>query len=132
MKHAIAAIVLLFACGTAGAAGTGNIGQLADAVRHNNPDLHLGGLYNTQFGGRFHNIHVAAIGLPCSNCHVGPAFAHDYLYVRKTELPPGAPGMVDRSSCLGCHKEGGVADAWYGNATSETGQWHRRAAHERG
>jgi|GEM_PF-3045943 len=110
--------LLILTTATAWAEGPRNLAELAKAIQDHSPSVPVGDKINTAFGARFHNIHAVTMGLPCTNCHVGPAYAQDYLYVRKYELPPGAPGVVDRSTCLGCHKEGGVASAWYGDAAT--------------
>lgn len=66
--------------------------------------------------GRFHKIHAKVLGLDCTACHI-PDYAKDVLYERKYKKPEGAPGVVDRGVCLGCHKEGGIATPWYGQAS---------------
>lgn len=67
--------------------------------------------------GRFHKIHVQVLGLGCGSCHGGKEYATDYLLVRKhAPLPEDMPGIVDHSTCLGCHKRGGVATSLYGTA----------------
>lgn len=58
---------------------------------------------------RFHRIHNEVLGIDCSSCHL-EKLPEDFLYQRKyKELPEDCPGQVDRSICLGCHKEDGPA-----------------------
>ncbi len=92
----------------AGPVRTGVIDEAARAARSGAAGV--GDRYAIHFGNRFRNIHPVYLGLPCTNCHVDPEYAADYPLPRKVEgVPGGAPGVVDRSTCLGCHKEGGVA-----------------------
>ncbi len=100
------------------AADSVNLAELAEDIRNGNFDV--GTKYSTDFSaGRFHKIHTDVLGLSCSTCHAGTEYQPDFATLRKYENDPGtSPGMVDRSSCLGCHKTGGPATTWYsGRAT---------------
>ncbi len=65
--------------------------------------------------GRFHNIHATGQKLACETCHAGTEYQPDFVTLSKYADDGGAsPGIVDRAACLGCHKAGGIATAWYG------------------
>ena len=87
--------------------------ELAEKIRSG--EIDVGNDYSMSLNGRFHTIHSKVLGLDCSACHVS-SYAEDYIYQGKYEKSGGAPGVVDRSTCLGCHKEGGIATPWYGSA----------------
>ena len=87
--------------------------ELAEKIRSG--EIDVGSDYSMSLNGRFHRIHNGVLGMDCNACHI-PSFSEDYLYQRKYEKPSGAPGVVDRGVCLGCHKEGGIATPWYGRA----------------
>lgn len=72
--------------------------------------------------GRYHAIHVDVIGMECSSCHFGERYHPDYLLVGKDKpYPRRAQGQLDRSSCLGCHREGAEGTTFYGaSATGKT------------
>ncbi len=75
--------------------------------------IKVGKDYTMSFGGRFHNIHTKVIGMDCSACHLNK-YPKDFLYIRRYKVPVrGAPGVVDRSMCISCHKGGKVATQWY-------------------
>lgn len=76
-------------------------------------EIKVGKDYSMGFQGRFHQIHQQVLQMGCNSCHVPTGYAPDYLLVRKFESSTGAPGPVDRSTCLGCHKQGGLATPWY-------------------
>ncbi len=89
--------------------------DLAEKIR--NGEIDVGNDYSMTLNGRFHKIHVNVLGMSCTTCHIS-YYAKDYLYERKYKVPVrGAPGVVDRGVCLGCHKEGGIATPWYGTAS---------------
>ncbi len=89
--------------------------DIAEKIR--NGEIDVGNDYTMSLNGRFHRIHNKVLGLDCSTCHVGSSYAKDFLYQRKYKVPSrGAPGVVDRGVCLGCHKKGGIATPWYGAA----------------
>ncbi len=90
--------------------------EIAEKIR--NGEIDVGNDYTMSLNGRFHRIHNKVLGLDCSACHVSSSYAKDFLYQRKYKVPiRGAPGVVDRGVCLGCHKEGGIATPWYGTAS---------------
>jgi hypothetical protein len=66
--------------------------------------------------GRFHKIHAIVTKKDeCGTCHVDEEYVPtDFLLVRKDDpLPEKAPGVVDRGSCLACHRLDSVARPWY-------------------
>ncbi|MDZ7754744.1 MAG: hypothetical protein U5S82_24605 [Gammaproteobacteria bacterium] len=75
--------------------------------------------------GRFHVIHVDEIDMECSSCHVGARYAKDYLLLGRDQAERKAAGtgkgetaeVTDRAVCLGCHKQGGIAQPWYRTAS---------------
>lgn len=90
--------------------------EIAERIR--NGEIDVGKNYTMSLNGRFHIIHNKVLGLDCSTCHVGSSYAKDFLYQRRYKVPiRGAPGVVDRGVCLGCHKKGGIATPWYGTAS---------------
>ncbi len=93
---------------------TANLRKIAEKIR--NGEIDVGDDYTMSLYGRYHTIHNKVLGLDCSTCHIG-GYADDFLYLRKYKLPVrGAPGVVDRGVCLGCHKAGGPAFELYGTA----------------
>jgi len=90
--------------------------ELAEKIRKG--EIDVGKDYSMKLSGRFHTIHYKILGLDCKTCHVDKSYAKDFLYQRKYKVPVrGAPGVVDRNVCLGCHKQGGIATPWYGVAS---------------
>jgi len=87
--------------------------ELAEKIRSG--EIDVGNDYSMSLNGRFHTIHAKVLGMQCTSCHIS-SFSEDVLYRRKYEKPAGAPGVVDRGVCLGCHKEGGIATPWYNQA----------------
>lgn len=81
-------------------------------------EVDVGSEFGMEIGQRYHTIHVDTLGLACTTCHIS-GYADDYIYQRKYKVPVrGAPGVVDRGVCLGCHKENGPAvTALYGTAS---------------
>ena len=74
------------------------LSQLSAAIR--NSDIEVGDEYGMAVDQRFHTIHVEVVGMSCVLCHVMDA---------PEEVAPaaeGAPGVVDRRVCLGCHANG--------------------------
>lgn len=89
--------------------------ELAEKIRTG--EIDVGNDYSMALNGRYHTIHNKVLGLDCSSCHVAGNYSEDYLYQRKYKVPiRGAPGVVDRGACLGCHKEGGIASELFGTA----------------
>ena len=75
----------------------------------------VGNEYSMDPTARYHEIHAEVLGLDCQTCHTTQNYSEDYLYQRKyNELNPGDPGVIDRGTCLSCHKTGGVASELYG------------------
>lgn len=109
------AVVLAAAiAGPTRAEGPINLQETAKSIREGKIDV--GKVYSLdEKKGRFHNIHSDAIGTDCATCHFGDRYRDDVMLLRKFELlRKRAQGQVDRSACLGCHQQGGVASAWYG------------------
>ena len=91
-----------------------NLWETAEMIRSG--EIDVGNEYGMEIGKRWHNIHAEVLGLRCRYCHI-PSYASDYLYQRKYKVPVrGAPGVVDRGICLGCHKQNGPARELYMNA----------------
>ncbi len=94
-----------------------NLWDTAEKIRSG--EIDVGKEYGMELGKRWHNIHAEVLGLKCSYCHIS-SYADDFLYQRKYKLPVrGAPGVVDRAICTGCHKQGGPARELYMNAGVE-------------
>lgn len=88
------------------------LAELAEKIRKG--EIDVGNVYSMKPGARYHNIHANVLGLDCTTCHVANKYPDDYLYQRKYKLPiRGAPGVVDRAVCLGCHTKGGIAHELY-------------------
>lgn len=74
-----------------------------------------------RYHGRLHTIHSDLVGMECTSCHYGTTYRADYLVVGKEKpYPTPAKGHLDRAVCLGCHREGGEASAFYGAAATGT------------
>jgi hypothetical protein len=76
------------------------LAALAEAIRAGEVDV--GEEFGTALGQRFHNIHAQTVGMACNQCHVDEADAPDEV----APAPVGAPGVVDRRVCAGCHLNG--------------------------
>ena len=97
-----------------------SLAEIAEKIRKG--EIDVGKEYGMELGKRYHNIHVNVLGLKCKTCHVAKKYAPDYIYQRKYKVPVrGAPGVVDRAVCLGCHKKGGIARELYGTAAESYG-----------
>lgn len=111
MKKLIIAVALAAIAGAGFAAGVEGLSQQIKAGK-----VKVGTKASLSLDGRFHNIHNKVVGLPCSACHVAQP-KEQFLLLRKDDkLAAGAPGIVDRNTCLSCHREGGPATAFYGAA----------------
>ncbi|MET1127881.1 MAG: hypothetical protein ABWW70_00980 [Thermoproteota archaeon] len=93
-----------------------SLAEIAEMIRKG--EIDVGDKYGMKFGERFHNIHVKVLGLSCKACHQSPKYADDYLYIRKAvveeEVKEGRmPGVVDRGTCMSCHRENSVARTFY-------------------
>jgi len=89
------------------------IPSIAESIKSGK--INVGGVPGMEPGQRYHNIHNEILGLECTSCHIS-TFAPDYPYQKKYKDVGGA-GHVDRSICLGCHKENGPAETkLYGTA----------------
>lgn len=108
MKKLIIAAALAAMAGAAFAAGVEDTSEKIKAGK-----IKVGTKKSLGADGRFHNIHGNAVGLPCSTCHVGELPDNVLLLRKDDKLGEGAPGPVDRSTCLSCHKEGGPASTFY-------------------
>jgi hypothetical protein len=74
------------------------LSALAEAIRSGEVDV--GDEFGVAMGQRFHTIHAETVGMACNQCHVQDA---------PEEVAPaaeGAPGVVDRRVCVGCHLNG--------------------------
>ncbi len=100
-----------------------DLADTAEAIR--NGDIDVGKEYSMhKKRGRYHRIHSEVLGLECEACHVATKYAPDYLLLIRREEEDRAAGhgkrpeadVVDRAVCLGCHKENGVAHAFFGTA----------------
>lgn len=89
--------------------------ELAEALREGKIDV--GEVYSIDAKkGRYHAIHVDVLGLDCGSCHYGDTYRADYLLVGKAKpYVKRSQGRYDRTACLGCHRTGGVGEAYYGN-----------------
>ena len=77
------------------------LSQVALAIR--NGEVDAGDEYGVGINQRFHVIHARLVGMSCIQCHVSEA-------VEEVAQPAqGAPGVVDRRVCLGCHLNGPAA-----------------------
>jgi hypothetical protein len=64
--------------------------------------------------GRYHTIHVDAMGLDCASCHYGDVYRANYMLLRRDEqLRKRAKGQVSRQTCVACHQAGGFATTFY-------------------
>lgn len=90
-----------------------NLEEVAEMIRDGKIDV--GKEYSMhEKKGRFHNIHVDAVGMDCASCHYGEYYQADFLLLRKSErLVKKAKGQMNWGSCLGCHQTGGIATTWY-------------------
>lgn len=94
-----------------------NLWDTAEKIRKG--EIDVGKEYGMELGKRWHKIHADVLGLKCNYCHIS-SYADDFIYQRKYKLPVrGAPGVVDRAICLGCHKQNGPARELYMNAGVE-------------
>ncbi len=110
---AITALVLLgIGVAVSGAESAGELGRVAERIR--NGSIDVGGAYSMHLGkGRFHRVHATVLGISCSTCHGGTRYPDDYFLVEKASPMPGAPGVIDRNACLGCHRAGADGTALY-------------------
>ncbi|NIN37572.1 MAG: hypothetical protein GTO67_02325 [Gammaproteobacteria bacterium] len=106
MRMRLAALALLgIGVAVSGAAPTEELGRVAERIRDG--DIDVGGTYSMSLAqGRFHRVHTSVLGVSCSTCHSGNRYPDDYFLVGKSAPRPGAPGVLDRSACLGCHRAG--------------------------
>ena len=95
-----------------------NLHEIGEAIRDG--QLDVGDEYSIDRNqGRLHAIHADEIGMECTSCHKGTTYRADYLLVGKdVPYPKRAKGQYDRTVCLGCHREGGEASAFYGTAAT--------------
>ncbi|MCX4029798.1 hypothetical protein H0A36_16055 [Endozoicomonas sp. SM1973] len=91
---------------------------IAEKIRSG--EINVGAEYslNTK-NGRFHIIHADKMLMDCSSCHYGHSYKNDYLIMGKSKpYPYLAKGQYERSVCLGCHQQGGIATQWYHGSTN--------------
>ncbi|MGR9100007.1 MAG: hypothetical protein ACU826_05515 [Gammaproteobacteria bacterium] len=90
-----------------------NLARIAEKIRSG--EIDVGKEYSTNYQtGRFHIIHADKLLLDCENCHFGSEYKADYLLMGKAKpMPEKMPGRLQRSVCLGCHREGGMAIRLY-------------------
>lgn len=102
----LAALTLLgIGFAVSGAESAADLAQVAERIRSGSIDV--GKTYSMRLGqGRFHRVHSTALGIGCTTCHSGSRYPDDYFLVDKVPPRHGAPGIVDRSACLGCHRAG--------------------------
>lgn len=115
MQRIVAAFAAALSWGVLAAGNTysPSFDETAERIREGKLDV---GASNTlDFPGRFHTIHSNALGMGCLACHTSPAFSSDHLFLRTAEFPQrGQAGAVGRTTCIGCHKEGGSATPFFG------------------
>lgn len=85
-------------------------------------EIDVGTVYDMNVTARYHVIHGDVLGLDCESCHVAPEYSDEYLYQRKYKEPDlrESPGIVDRGTCLSCHKSGGIPGRLYGTVGNST------------
>jgi mono/diheme cytochrome c family protein len=87
--------------------------EIVDDIRSG--EIEVGDEYSMDPTARYHEIHAEVLGLNCLSCHTVQNYSEDYLYQRKyVELQPEDPGVIDRGTCLSCHKPGGISRPLYG------------------
>ena len=93
---------------------TMNLARIAEQIR--NGEIDVGKDYSTNFKtGRFHIIHADKLLIDCNNCHYGKEYKADYQLMGKHKpMPDKMPGRLQRSVCLGCHGDRGIATHLYG------------------
>lgn len=84
-----------------------NLRQIAKAIAEGK--IKVGVVPDTEIGNRYHNIHNEVLGLECESCHISKQAPDSLLITRDQPPAEGAPGVIDRGSCLSCHKENGPA-----------------------
>ena len=93
-----------------------SLAELAEMILKG--EINVGDKYGMGLGERFHNIHTVVLGLSCSACHQAKEYPDDYLYIRKAVVEEKVeeghlPGVVDRGTCMSCHRENSVARTLY-------------------
>lgn len=91
-----------------------SVNVLAEMIR--NGTIDVGTDYSMDPTARYHKIHSEILGLSEEACHIGDEYSEDFLYQRKYKEPDlrDSPGVVDRATCLSCHRAGGPASELYG------------------
>ncbi|WP_163833741.1 hypothetical protein [Spartinivicinus ruber] len=91
---------------------------VAEKIRSGEIDVGKEYSLNTKTG-RFHIIHADKMLMDCSSCHYGYSYKNDFLIMVKYKPYPAlAKGQYERSVCLGCHQQGGIATQWYHGSTN--------------
>jgi hypothetical protein len=107
-------LALTISCGAlaAGNAFPPTLDDTAERIRDGSLDV--GETRSLEFPGRFHTVHMKALGMGCLACHATPGYGNDHLFLRKAEFPRrGHAGAVPRATCIGCHQQGGSATSFY-------------------
>ncbi len=96
---------------------TVDLARAADKIRSGEIELK----YDLGMGfeqGRYHEIHGDIMLMGCTSCHIGEEYREGVLNFSKYKpWPEEAKGQLERSVCLGCHQEGGVATTFYTPST---------------
>jgi len=97
---------------------TVNLSRIAEQIR--NGEIDVGKDYSTNVKtGRFHIIHADKLLIDCNTCHYGSQYKADYQLMSKHKpMPDKMPGRLQRSGCIGCHAEGGMATHLYGRSAT--------------
>ncbi len=83
--------------------------KLPDLVKKiQNGEIDVGKDYGMAINQRYHKIHATTLGLTCLTCHVTKV-TPEMTFV---QVPPEAPGPVDRRVCIGCHLTGPASNLY--------------------
>lgn len=98
---------------------TVDLARIAEKIRSG--EIELKGDRSMDFKhGRFHEIHADILLMECSSCHIGDNYREGVLNFSKYKpWPVKAKGELERSVCLGCHQEGGIATTFYTPSTEK-------------
>ncbi len=96
---------------------TTDLGRVAEKIRKG--EIKLKGNFSMNFdNGRYHEIHADIMLLECSTCHIGERYKEGVLNFSKYKpLPEDSEGQFEKTPCLGCHQEGGIATTFYTPST---------------
>ena len=109
----LASLMLFGMAGTISAAETADLAHIGENIRSGKIDV--GHNYSMDFKkGRFHIIHADKMLLDCTTCHIGQKYKEGVMNFSKYKpYPLRAKGNFEKSVCLGCHQDGGIAASWY-------------------